>query len=1358
VHEADPESAAEQAREGVRAWVRGAGRRTRAGMKTASPYAILAFLTASAVAPIAGSGLGAPAEFTTALDQLGGIGSNFLADAMADTAKKLRGQATEDQWREALAAELLPRLAAADENGKALHEEISRVLREVDAINTAISEAALTDEDLRHVLEGAFQELGLGVRELRWMLTDVRESVDGLRQQLAVQSLRLHRELDEVRRHLVAFTREQLPAEDGVPADVPGGAVPPYPGLVHFGPEDAPWFRGREREIAELLGRLAEQAVGGPPLIVTGVSGVGKSSLVRAGLLPGLAAGALGAQAAAWRWVLLSPGVRPSAHLRERMKAISGVSADLPIAELAAKATAAGRRPVIVVDQFEELFTQCPDPAERLAFVTELTNAAPALVVIAVRADFYPACAELPPLAKVLASGHVVLGPLTADAIRRAVIEPAEHSGLSVEPGLPDLLLRDLGADGGNGYEPGALPLLAHALRATWDRREGIRLTVGAYRETGGIRHAIAETAERIYLELPPDDRDRLRDAVLTLVAVTPGGTAVRRRGERAAADSRVLRRLVKARLVTVGADTVEISHEALLSSWPRLAGWLDEAREDLLLRHQITTAAQDWDRSGRDPDLLPRGSRLLAARERLPDAGGGDEVVGAYLAAGWTAAEQEEADRRRGTNRLRRLVAGLTTALLLAVGGGLYALDQREEAVQASHESRSRQYAAEALNALERDEPNAVVKALAGWNEAHTPEALGALLSAQMVRFAGGLGPDSAGWSTAVSPDGTRIAVGGFGTVRLWDARTLLPISEPMRYETDRQVHSLEFSPDGRFLASGVFILPDGVKIWDARTGALVHSLPSGGTVDWMPEGATLLATRQSTRSDGQQELAFWDAETGRMTRAIPAGTETFYDVTVSPDGRYVAETGDLPSGFSGEVRRISDGKLVSSLPDSGGYLNFAPDGSLVANAEDGRLIRWEVPSGRRLADLTGDAEEPSPPSAFTVTGDGAVIGYGGPRSVGIRSAGAGTATPLYTGLWDFREVAASASGQVLAVTGPNEQTMVFRRLTHQLNATGTARATAFSPDGTRIAASGAAGQVRVWDTGSRALVDVLRTGGEPVSVGYLPDGALAITTEAPALEIWGPDGKRRTSIPLPGHPVDLALSRDGSLAAVSTQADDPVPAEVVLRDLRERRERGRLDLGESTAWAVAFSADDRTLHVASTTVTIGGFEKSAGILRSLRTSDMTEISGQFLGEHRVLDLQVAPDGGPMVVTGTSQEIDVRTPDGSATLWRSPEQLGQVSRVAFSSDGATFATSQVNGDVQLWDTATGQVASTLRGHAAQPVSLAFTPDGALLATGAEDSSVRLWSLDPDTAVHRLCEIAVPLSRNEGRPLSPLCR
>ncbi|MEU4157519.1 AAA family ATPase [Actinoplanes sp. NPDC026670] len=1391
--EPDGPAAIQRARAGVRSWVRAAGQRTRSGLRSASPYAILAFLTASAVAPIAGAGLGASDAFTVALDQVGGLGSNFLADTLNETAKRLREQDpkatgwTEEQWRDAIAADLLPRLAAADERGRALHDEVSRVLREVDAVGAAITEAANTDEELRHALEAAFRELGMGVGELGWMLTEVRQSVDGLRRQFAVQSLELSRQLEQVRRHLAEVTREQLPAGDEVPADVPGGVVPPYPGLVSFQPEDAPRFRGRETQIAQLLSRLAEQAVGGPPLIVTGVSGAGKSSLLRAGLLPALGAGVLGDEPASWAWVLTSPGSSPLADLVARLRGLTGPDREVPhddlleavreepyrLGALAAKAAAAGRRPVVVIDQFEELFTQCPDPAERLAYASALASAAPALVVIAVRSDFYRECAALPPLARILAAGHVVLGALDADAIRRAVVEPAEHAGLTVEPGLPDLLLHDLGADGRDGYEPGALPLLAHALRATWDRREGIRLTVAAYRATGGIRHAIAETAEGIYLDLPPDDRDRLRDALLALVAVTGDGTAVRRRGERAASDSRVLRRLVRARLVTVGADTVEISHEALLTSWPRLAGWVAEAREDLLLRQSVTEAARDWDRSGRDPDLLPRGSRLLAARERVPAGDGVPPLVGEYLAAGGAAAEHEQRARERATRRLRRMVAGLAAALLLAVGGGLVAVEGQRTAGAAGRDARSRQYAAEALALLDHDEPAAVRRALAAWGEEPTAEARGALLSTQMVRFAGHLGTVPGGNSAAVSPDGSRIAIGdNRGVVRLWDTATLTEVGPPLAYPAPPAgldkvwVNSVQFSPDGRYLASGA-IVPDGVRIWDAATGEPVRTLPAYGAVGWLPGTATVVATR----TDGQRDLGFWDAVTGRSIRTMAAGGDGVMSLSVSPDGKHVATAG---AAGRAEVRRISDGARTMSLTGPQ-YLAFAPDGSLITNEASsgghGRLKQWEAGTGRKLRDITPADHTSAPPAPFVVTGDGMIIAAAALRNADLWSLSDGTLSTLRTGLSSYGAAAASANGQVVVVTAPTGPSVVHRRVVNSLNTDGEVYGAVFSPDGRRIAAGGADGTVRIWDTATREPTGSFRPAGPVSGLVYTADGLLGMITAARTLEVWDESGRRQHSVALGLCGGDLAVSRDGELLAVALfsclgESETWPPGEIHVYDVAARRMRGKIMLAKpdeeknESAYALAFSADGSVLHAGVTLSSVArenaGF---SGILRSWRVADLTPVGeARPLGAYQPLDLAVAPDGRTMAVTGTNRLVDVRSGDGAVSLWTTAEQGDQIDRVAFSPDGRTMAVSDRSGPIHLWDTTARARTATLRGHIDAIGALAFAPDGGLLISGSFDSLVSVWPLDPAVAGRRLCGIAAGLSRNDAQPVPDYCQ
>ncbi|SDT78505.1 AAA family ATPase [Actinoplanes derwentensis] len=1381
------EAADERARAGVRNWIRDSGRRTRAGLRAASPYAILAFLTASVVAPVAGAGLGAPDAFAAALDQVGGLGSNYLADTLADTARRLRDQEppaggwSEARWRDAIAADLLPRLAAADDRGRALHEEISRVLREVGAVAVAIAEAAVTDDDLRRALEGAFQELGLGVAELGWMVTDVRQSVDGLRQDFARQTIELNRRLDEVRRHLVDVTREQLPVGDEVPAEVPGGAVPPYPGLVSFQPEDAPRFRGREPQIAQLLSRVAEQALGGPPLVVTGVSGAGKSSLLRAGLLPAIAGGALGEEATAWSWVLADPGVRPLADLVTRLHHLDGSGtaeentrllreirhSPRRLGELAAKAATAGHRPIIVIDQFEELFTQCPDPAERLAYVTALTSAAPAIVVIAVRSDFYPSCVALPPLAKVLAAGHVVLGPLDAAAIRRAVVEPAEHVGLTVEPGLPGLLLRDLGVDDRGGYEPGALPLLAHALRATWDRREGIRLTVKAYQDTGGIRHAIAGTAEKIYLDQSPEDRDRLRDALLALVTVTGDGTAVRRRGERAASDSRVLRRLVRARLVTVGADTVEISHEALLTSWPRLAGWVAEAREDLLLRESVTEAARDWDRSGRDPDLLPRGSRLIAARERIHSGDGVPPVVGEYLAAGGAAAAREQLDRDRGTRRLRRLAAGLGVTLLLTAGAGLVALDRQRTAEAVGRDATSRQYAAETLALLDQDEPAAVRKALDAWHEKPTAEARGALLSTQMVRFAGRLGTVPGGNSAAVSPDGTRIAIGdNIGLIRLWDAATLTEITPPLAYTgSDADliwVNSVEFSPDGRYLASGA-LMAEGVKIWDASTGRLIHTLPAFGAVTWLPGTSTVVATSTKT-AGGQTALGFWDAASGRSVRTLPVGKGSGASLSISPDGTHLAEVGNDPSV---EIWRLRDGKLLASLPGPN-YLAFAPDGSLITNepipGNRTRLRQWDAASGRKLRDISPEWAATGSRTTFTVTGDGMIIGSGLEGRVNLWSLTGDITGELRTGPISYGASAASASGQLAVVTAPNSPTLVYRRVVNTFNTDGEVYDAHFSPDGRRMAAGGSDGTVRIWDAATRERVRSFRPAGTVTDLAWTSGGLLGVVTLAETLELWDEQGKRQASVKLPSCPKDMTVSPRGDLMYVSTSEciDDDLlkPAgDIVVYDVGGRRMRNKITLGADSSYAIAVSPDGGTLYAAITRTSVEpGIAGLSAELRSWHTGDLTEMgAARPLGGYQPLDLAIAPDGRSMAVTGSNRFVDIRSADGVESLWQTRKQGDQIDRIAWSPDGRTLAVGDHGGPIRLWDTASHRNTAVLNGHGAAPIALEFSPDGRLLISGGVDSQVYVWPLDPAVAVRTLCGIAEPLSRNDGLPVSPAC-
>ncbi|MDQ4131033.1 MAG: TIR domain-containing protein, partial [Actinomycetota bacterium] len=412
----------------------------------------------------------------------------------------------------------------------------------------------------------------------------------------------------------------------------PRPGVCPYRGLQVFDVGDADFFYGRDGEVQ----RLVEKLKGAAFLSVLGPSGSGKSSLVRAGLIPALRRGTLpGAEA--WRIEVLTPREHPLDVLSGRLV---GLFPDLVAYrvrdELAADArtlrllsSGGGQTVAWVVDQFEEVFTLCRDEHERGQFILNLLHAAtsqgPSKVILTMRADFYPRCAAYPELAQMMARDQFLVGPMDAESLRQAVVEPARRVGLDFEPGLVATILDDV------GNEPGALPLLEHALLELWERRRGSLMTLEAYQESGGVGGALAKRAESIWDEFSPDQRQIAQRVLLRLIQPGEGAEDTRRRVEMgdlfsgASEQSEieaVVGVLTQARLLTTtggersGESLVEVSHEALIRGWPRLREWADEDRQGLLIHHRLAEAAQEWEALGRDPGALYRGARLLAARE----------------------------------------------------------------------------------------------------------------------------------------------------------------------------------------------------------------------------------------------------------------------------------------------------------------------------------------------------------------------------------------------------------------------------------------------------------------------------------------------------------------------------------------------------------------------------------------------------------------------------------------------------------------------------------------------------------------------------------------------------------------------
>ncbi|HEV3172952.1 MAG TPA: AAA family ATPase [Actinocrinis sp.] len=405
-------------------------------------------------------------------------------------------------------------------------------------------------------------------------------------------------------------------------------AASPYLGLSTFGPQDAQWFFGRERQVRELLRRLTERRF----LAVFGPSGSGKSSLLRAGLLSAAANGGLDGEAEPVH-VLFTPGAHPLQECAVQLAGMLGVTAgalhadlaadpgrlDLAIRQLLADRSTASEV-LLVVDQFEEVFTLCEDAGERRAFVAALLTAArsPASrvrIVVGIRADFYGRCAELPDLVEAMQDAQILVGSMTAQELHAAITQPALHAGLTVETTVVSTIVTEMIG------RPGALPLMSHALLETWLRRRGNTLTLAGYQAAGGIDGALARSAERAFTALDAEQQRAARHVLLRLIALGDGAEDTRRRLTRGeldenAAASVVVHELAQARLLTLGDDTVELTHEALIRSWPRLRAWLDEDRDGLRLHQQLIGAAATWDTEHRDPGLLYRGNRLSAAQE----------------------------------------------------------------------------------------------------------------------------------------------------------------------------------------------------------------------------------------------------------------------------------------------------------------------------------------------------------------------------------------------------------------------------------------------------------------------------------------------------------------------------------------------------------------------------------------------------------------------------------------------------------------------------------------------------------------------------------------------------------------------
>jgi energy-coupling factor transporter ATP-binding protein EcfA2 len=778
----------------------------------------------------------------------------------------------------------------------------------------------------------------------------------------------------------------EVAAEKDVPDEPAVDSDAPYLGLSPFRIGDADRFHGRDALLAELREQVAARRFVG----VFGASGSGKSSLLHAGLAAAVhREGVTGS--GPQPLMLLSPGPHPLEECAVRMAKLTGESAVTLKAELTADPThlhvrirqALDARPddvdlLLVVDQFEEVFTLCADPAERTAFIRALVAAAASeqsrvRVVLGVRADFLGHCGDHPELREALRGGQVLVGPMTADELREAIMKPAAAAGCSVETALVVRLV----ADASN--QPGALPLVSHALRETWRRRRGIAVTLAAYTATGGIHHAIARTAESVYDRFDPNQRDVVKQILLRLTALGETTEDTKRRITLDELDDdpavkAVLDELVRARLVTMDQDTIEITHEALIKHWPRLRSWLAADRDSLRVHRQVADDAAVWESLRRDPDALYRGVRLAQARELTDSALTTRERD--FLKASLAAESAQQAAARRRIRLQRVLLVVLAALLVITTIATVTAMNANQE-IAAQRDVVLAQQVADQAVALRADKPALAAQlALVAYRMSPTRHNRDALISAVAIPL---IGHKQDVVAAAFGPGGKLLATASFdSTARLWDlsdpAHPRPLASIPASPDT---IDAVAISPDGKLLATGG--RDRAVRLWSLDDPAHPVQLAEfTGHRDNVFAVAFSPDSKLLASGSYDDTAKLWDIATRSELRTISGHDGNVKPVAFSPDGKLLATGSDDMTVRLWDLNNAGPSTVLRDHEDLVDAVAFSPDGRLLASGSDDQTARlWDLSApGKKPMVLHGHTDVVS---SVRFSPDGKVLATGG-------------------------------------------------------------------------------------------------------------------------------------------------------------------------------------------------------------------------------------------------------------------------------------------------------------------------------------------------------------------------------------------
>jgi len=1156
-------------------------------------------------------------------------------------------------------------------------------------------------------------------------------------------------------------------------------SICPYKGLEFFDCADAPFFYGRR----ELTDQLLDKVRASNFVAVLGASGSGKSSVVRAGLLHELNIGRRLSGSEHWTIRIFRPSDSPLhqlalAFVDEKLSDIERAKQLGDSKSLIAKGAEGlsslievnqSPRVVLLIDQFEEVFTLCQQVAEKQAFFECLLGALDTThdklcLIITMRADFFGKCTEqaYAGLANRIQDNLITVQPMRREALQTAIVEPAKKANLVVESELVERMLTDV------ENAPSSLPLLQYALMELWKERKNNRLTLATYEQLGGVHGALKNRADSLYASLSPEQQSVAKWIFLELTQLGEGTEDTRKQvfkqdlitaqhGETLIDET--LLRLTDARLVVTSAvqsrgegekslTIVDVAHEALIRHWTLLRQWISENRQFKAWRDRLRLSVKEWQAKNKHKDLLLRGAVLAEAEEKskqyqallnenekrfVKASVHFKKVFRSALVAifmitvmlsgvatwQWWESQQKGAQLFEKSEQLEKSLNETELARQKAEESEQIALQKSEQLAKSLRETEL------ARQEAEKSEQAAKEQAKIALSEKLVAQSVLATLSGHYE-------------STLL------LAVQAFKQKDTVTTRSNLlrvlqaqPQSKSFLYAHFDWVFSVAFSPDGKILASSSW--DKTIILWDVEKGQAIGQPLQGHSdsvysVAFSPDGKILASgSRDNT-------TRLWDVEEGQVLgQPLQGHSADVYSVAFSPDGKHLA------SGSGDKTIRLWDVEKGQALgqPLQGHSADvysvaFSPDGKILASGSVDKTIRlWDVEKGQALGQpLQGHS---SVVTSVAFSPDGKHLASGsGDKTIILWDVEKGQALgqPLQGHFDRVWSVAFSPDGKILA-SGSGDKTIILwdvekgQALGQPLQGhSDEVFSVAFSPDGKHLASGSGDKTIILWDVEKgHALGQPLQGHFSLVSsVAFSPSGKiLASGSTDGTIRLWNVEKGHALAQPLQGHSnyvSSVTFSPDGKILA-SGGGDKTIR----LWDLEKRHALGQpLQEHSGEVLSVAFSPDGKILA-------------SGGEDKTIRLWDVEK--GQALGQplqgHSswVSSVALSPDGkrlasGSWDKTIRLWDVEKRHALGQPLQWHSDK----VSSVAFSPDSKILASGGYDGTVRLWDVEKGQALDQpLQGHSHWVISVALSPDGKILASGSGDNTIRLWDVEKGYAL-----------------------